>query len=117
MVTFTLCLPGVTLVVNVFWFWAFTSPSIAKLAAMERLVFESLIGGGANKIALIRGLLEPTLNAIIQGAQAEAAAKNMIYYLGTILGAIPGDVDLQVVEIRLKELLSQFDPKIERDNG
>lgn len=92
-------------------------PTIAKLAAMERLVFESLTGGGANKIALIRGLLEPTLNAIIQGAQAEAAAKNMIYYLGTILGAIPGDVDLQVVEIRLKELLSQFDPKIERDNG
>lgn len=92
-------------------------PTIAKLAAMERLVFESLTGGGANKIALIRGLLEPTLKAIIQGAQAEAAAKNMIYYLGTILGAIPGDADLQVVEIRLKELLSQFDPKIERDNG
>lgn len=91
--------------------------TIAKLAAMERLVYESLTGGGANKIALIKGILDQTLKDVINGAQAEAAAKNMIYYLGTILGAIPSDIDLQVVEIRLKELLSQFDPKIERDNA
>lgn len=92
-------------------------PTIAKVAAMERLVFESLTGGGAHKIALIRGLMDQTLKGIIQGAQTEAAAKNMIYYLGTILGAIPGDTSLEVVEIRLKELLAQFDPKIERDNA
>lgn len=91
--------------------------TIAKIAAMERLVYESLTGGGANKIAFIKGIIDQTLKDVIAGGQAEAAAKNMIYYLGTILGAIPGDIDLQVVEIRLKELLTQFDPKVERDNA
>jgi hypothetical protein len=91
--------------------------TIAKLAAMEQLVFENLTGGGANKLALINGLQDQTLQGIIGAAHAEAQQKGLVYYLGTILGAIPGDAPLQLIEIRLKELLGSFVPKDERDNA
>ncbi len=92
-------------------------PAIAKLAAMEQLVFENLTGGGANKLALINGIQDQTLKGIIEAAHAENQAKGLVYWMGTILGAIPSDVSLQLIEIRLKELLTQFVPKDERDNA
>jgi hypothetical protein len=92
-------------------------PTIAKLAAMEQLVFENLTGGGANKLAFIQGISDPTLQGIIRAGQAEAQAKGLLYYLGTILGAIPSDTPISLVEVRLKELLAEFVPKDERDNG
>lgn len=91
--------------------------TIAKLSAMERLVYEGLTGGGAHKIALIRGIMPQTLESVIEGAKAQAAAKGMLYYLGTILGAVPSDIDLQSLEIRLKELAGEFSPEEERKNG
>ena len=91
--------------------------TIAKLAAMEQLVYENLTGGGANKLAFIQGITDQTLKDIIGSAQNEQRAKGLLYYLGTILGAIPGDTPITSVEIRLKELLTSFVPKDERDNG
>lgn len=91
--------------------------TIAKLAAMEQLVFENLTGGGANKLAFLQGINDQTLQDIIKSGKADAVAKGMVYYLGTILGAIPGDTPLSVIEVRLKELLTSFVPKDERDNG
>jgi hypothetical protein len=92
-------------------------PTIAKLAAMEQLVFENLTGGGANKLALLQGLQDSTLKGIIEAGHAEGQAKGLVYYLGTILGAVPGDIPLNLIEIRLKELLTQFDPKQITDNA
>lgn len=91
--------------------------TIAKLAAMEQLVYENLTGGGANKLALIQGITDRTLQDIIVSGQNEQQAKGLLYYLGTILGALPGDTPISTVEIRLKELLASFVPKDERDNG
>jgi hypothetical protein len=91
--------------------------TIAKLAAMEQLVYENLTGGGANKLVFLQGINDPTLQAILKSGEADAQAKGLVYYLGTILGAIPSDTPITSVEVKLKELLSNFVPKDERDNG
>lgn len=91
--------------------------TIAKLSAMEQLVYENLTGGGANKLVFLQGITDPTLKAILESGKADAQARGLVYYLGTILGAIPSDTPISSVEIRLKELLSNFVPKDERDNG
>lgn len=91
--------------------------TIAKVASMEQLVYENLTGGGANKLALLQGITETTLRDIVAAGQNEAKAKGLLYYLGTILGAIPSDTPISLIEVRLKELLASFDPKEERDNA
>ena len=91
--------------------------TIAKLAAMEQLVYENLTGGGANKLVFLQGINDPTLQGILRSGEADAQAKGLVYYLGTILGAIPSDTPISLVEVRLKELLTSFVPKDERDNG
>jgi hypothetical protein len=91
--------------------------TIAKLAAMEQLVYENLSGGGANKLVFLQGINDPTLQSILQSGQADAQSRGLVYYLGTILGAIPSDTPISMVEVRLKELLTSFVPKDERDNG
>ena len=91
--------------------------TIAKLAAMEQLVFENSTGGGANKLVFLQGINDPTLQAILKSGEADAQARGLVYYLGTILGAIPSDTPISMVEVKLKELLSNFIPKDERDNG
>lgn len=91
--------------------------TIAKLAAIEQMIYEFVTGGGANKLVFISGLQESTLRNLIQAGMSEAQAKGFVYYLGTILGAIPGDVDMKVSEVVLKALPQGFVPKEERDNG
>jgi 2'-5' RNA ligase len=91
--------------------------TIAKLAAMEQLVYENLTGGGANKLVFLQGINDPTLQAILKSGEADAQARGLVYYLGTILGAIPSDTPISMVEVKLKELLSNFVPKDERDNA
>jgi len=91
--------------------------TVAKLAAMEQLVYENLTGGGANKLAFIQGITDPTLQGIITSGQNANQAKGLLYYLGTIIGAIPGDTPVTIAELRLKELLTSFVPKDERDNA
>ena len=91
--------------------------TISKLAAMEQLVYENLTGGGANKLAFLQGINDATLQAILRSGEADAQSRGLVYYLGTILGAIPSDTPITSVEIRLKELLTSFVPKDERDNG
>jgi hypothetical protein len=91
--------------------------TIAKLAAMEQLVYENLTGGGANKLVFLQGINDPTLQAILKSGEADAQARGLVYYLGTILGAIPSDTPISMVEVKLKELLTSFVPKDERDNA
>jgi hypothetical protein len=91
--------------------------TIAKLGAMEQMVYEFLTSGGVNKIALLRGVSESTLRGIIQAGEQNAAAKGLLYYKGVIIGAIPTDLPLELTEIVLKQLLPGFEAKTERDNG
>jgi hypothetical protein len=91
--------------------------TVAKLAAMEQLVYENLTGGGANKLAFVQGITDRTLQDIIVSGQNENQAKGLLYYLGTIIGAVPGDTPISIAELRLKELLTSFVPKEERDNA
>lgn len=91
--------------------------TISKLAAMEQLVYENLTGGGANKLVFLQGINDQTLQAILASGKADAQARGLVYYLGTILGAIPSSDPITSVEVRLKELLTSFVPKDERDNA
>lgn len=91
--------------------------TIIKLAAMEQMVYEFLSGRGANKLALVQGLMDGTLKNIIKAGENEADVKGFMYYLGTILGALPGDTPISVVEILLKQLAQGFVPAEERANA
>ena len=91
--------------------------TIAAVAAMTQLMYENLTGGGANKLVFLQGINDPTLQAILASGKADAQSRGLVYYLGTILGAIPSDTPISSVEIRLKELLGGFDPKQVQDNA
>lgn len=91
--------------------------TIAKLAAMEQMIYEFVTGAGANKLVLISGIQEMTLRNLIAAGMNEAQAKGFVYYLGTILGAIPSDTPIDIKEIILKSLPQGFVSKEERDNA
>jgi hypothetical protein len=91
--------------------------TIAKLAAMEQMIYEFLTGTGANKLVFLNGINDPTLQGILKSGEKDAQAKGLIYYLGTILGAIPSDTPVTSVEVVLKQLAAGFIPKDERDNA
>jgi len=63
--------------------------TISAVAAMTQLMYENLTGGGANKLVFLQGINDPTLQAILKSGQADAQAKGLVYYLGTILGPSP----------------------------
>lgn len=94
-----------------------TYKTIAKLAAIEQMIYEFVAGTGATQIALINGLSPSTLEGIIKAGEADAQARGLVYYLGTILGALQGDAQVNVSTILLKQLPSGFLPKDERDNA
>jgi hypothetical protein len=85
--------------------------TITTVAAGRQLFHEFITGGGANKLVLIGGLQEQTLRALLAAGVAENQAKGFVYYLGTILGAIPSDTPITVQEIILKSLPEGFDWK------
>lgn len=91
--------------------------TISAVAAMSQLMYENLTGGGANKLVFLQGIQDTTLQGIISTGTAQAQAKGLLYYLGTIIGAIPSDTPISQVEIKLKELLENFDPKQVQDNA
>jgi hypothetical protein len=91
--------------------------TIAKLAAVEQLIYEFVTGAGANKLVMISGIQEKTLRDLVRAGIDEAQAKGFVYYLGTVLGAIPGDTPVTISEIILKALPQGFVSKEERDNA
>lgn len=91
--------------------------TITKLAALEQMLYEFIAGKGATKLAFVQGLAEPTLKSVIRAGEMDAQAKGLIYYLGTIIGAIPSDTPISVSEITLKGLPQGFDPKQIQDNA
>lgn len=91
--------------------------TIAKISAMEQLIYENLTGGGFNKLVFLQGINDVTLQGILSSGEEHAHAKGLLYYLGTVLGAIPSDTPISSVEIKLKELLENFKATEERDNA
>jgi hypothetical protein len=91
--------------------------TIAKLGAMEQMVYEFLTSNGANKIAFLQGISSATLESMVATGEENARARGLQYYKGVIFGAIPGDSPLSLVELVLKQLAPGFDPKTERDNA
>lgn len=91
--------------------------TIAKISAMEQLIYENLTGGGFNKLVFLQGIQDATLQGILASGEEHAHAKGLLYYLGTVLGAIPSDTPISSVEIKLKELLENFKATEERDNA
>lgn len=85
--------------------------TIATVAAMRQLLHEFVTGGGANKLVFVGGILEQTLRNLISAGLSEQQAKGFVYYLGTILGAVPGDTPITISEVLLKSLPQGFDPK------
>ena len=85
--------------------------TISTIAGLRQLLHEFVTGGGANKLAFIQGISEPTLRNLINAGLTENQAKGFVYYLSAILGAIPGDVPIEIKELILKSLPQGFDPK------
>lgn len=85
--------------------------TIGTIAALRQLLHEFVSGGGANKLVFVGGIQEPTLKNLINAGLSEQQAKGFVYYLGTILGAIPGDTPITTQEVLLKSLPQGFDPK------
>jgi hypothetical protein len=85
--------------------------TITTMAAIRQMFYEFVSGSGANKLSFVQGIGEGTLRGIISAGNAEAQAKGLVYYLGTILGAIPGDTPISVAEVILKQLPQGFDVK------
>ena len=83
--------------------------TIMGVAALRQMLFEFVNGSGANKLAFIQGLNEGTLKGIIKVGELEQQAKGFVYYMGTILGAIPSDTPISIAEVILKSLPSGFD--------
>ncbi len=91
--------------------------TIATLAALRQMLHEFIAGKGATKLAFLQGIGEPTLKSVIKAGEFDAQAKGFIYYLGTILGAIPSDTPISLVEVLLKQLPPGFDPKFIIDDA
>lgn len=85
--------------------------TIATVAAGRQMFHEFITGGGANKLVFVGGLQDSTLRNLIAAGMNEAQAKGFMYYMGTILGAIPSDAPITVNEILLKSLPQGFDWK------
>ena len=85
--------------------------TINTIAALRQLLHEFVSGGGANKLVIIQGMQEMTLRNLVNAGAADAQAKGFVYYLSAILGAVPGDIPIEIKEVLLKSLPEGFDPK------
>jgi hypothetical protein len=85
--------------------------TIANLAALRQMLYEFVAGKGATKVSFVQGIGQQTLENVLKAGEANAQAKGLVYFLGTILGAIPSDTPLSLTEVLLKQLPSGFDMK------
>jgi hypothetical protein len=83
--------------------------TISAVAALRQMLYEFVNGSGANKLAFVQGLSDSTLKNIIKAGELEQQAKGFLYYMGTILGAIPSDAPISIAEVLLKSLPDGFD--------
>lgn len=87
---------------------------ITHLAAIERYVWEKVSGSSPTKLSFVQGLLDQTVKDVVNAAREDKIQRGIINYMGAVVGAIPGDSPLTLVEIALKDLPDGFDPEQER---
>lgn len=85
--------------------------TISTLAALRRMIHEFIAGKGATKLAFLQGIGDSTLRSVIKAGEMDAQAKGFVYFLSTILGAIPGDTPLSLIEVILKQFPTGVDFK------
>ncbi len=88
--------------------------TIAKLAAIERYVFEKVSGRRPLALHFIGGVSTPQIEDTIAGAQAAADAKGLKTYMGAALSGVLSDKPPSLVTIPLAELPDGFNPEQER---
>jgi hypothetical protein len=90
---------------------------IYKVAGMSRTLNEKITGAGAHQLAFLQGIGSKQMAEVINTAQSEAASKGLLYYLGTILTAIQGDLPVDIKTLQLRGLPENFDPKMTLDTA
>lgn len=90
-------------------------PHIIRLAAIERYFHEKITGAGASKLTILRGITTEQLRNLIDAKEKEKTTKGLIYYQGSIIAGILGDMNLEKVEVELRGLPENFDRKQELD--
>jgi hypothetical protein len=88
---------------------------IYQMAGATRTLNEKITGAGAHQLAFLQGIGSKQMAEVIATAQSEAASKGLLYYLGTILTAIQGDLPVKIETLQLRGLPENFDQKVTLD--
>jgi len=91
--------------------------TIAKLAAVERYVYEKVSGTRALAIHFVSGVNDKQLQGALRVAEETQLQKGIYTYMGALIVSMMGDVVPQVATIPLSELPDGFDAEKERDNA
>jgi len=70
-------------------------------SVIQRKFWERIAGRSADTLDFIGGMTQAQIDDIISGAEMKADQKGYTYYMGHILSAIPGDIPLSHVAIKL----------------
>lgn len=91
--------------------------TIAKLAAVERYVYEKVSGTRALAIHFVSGVNDKQMQGALRVAEETQLQKGIYSYMGALIVSMMGDVVPQVATVPLSELPDGFDAEKERDNG
>ena len=91
--------------------------TIAKLAAVERYVYEKVSGTRALAIHFVSGVNDKQLQGALRVAEETQLQKGIYSYMGALIVSMMGDVVPQVATVPLSELPDGFDAEKERDNA
>lgn len=93
-------------------------PTIARLSAIERYVYEKVSGSRPLSIYLVNGLRTDQLTSLIRSAQEQQREQGLVSYMGVIIGGtLKPDSPPSVVEIPLSSLPDGFDLQAERERA
>lgn len=91
--------------------------TIAKLAAIERYVYEKVSGTRALAIHFVSGVNDKQLQAALRTAEETQLQRGIYSYMGALIVSMMGDVVPQVATVPLSDLPDGFDAEKERDNA
>ena len=90
-------------------------PIIYKIAAMISADNERIVGAGAHQLAIITGMSPAQITGVLTTAKAEAQAKGMINYQGTIIAGLQGDAPIDIKTLQLRGLPDNYNYKEQID--
>ena len=90
-------------------------PIVYKIAAMVGADNERIVGAGAHQLAIITGMSPAQITGVLTTAKAEAQAKGMINYQGTIIAGLQGDAPIDIKTLQLRGLPDNYNYKEQID--